>query len=59
MSILSNTKYRTENGTTENIEEAVLSLCPSCHCMTYSIDKPCCFKCDKCEETKWASYQTQ
>ena len=52
MSILSNTKYRTENGTTENIEEAVLSLCPSCHCMTYSIDKPCCFKCDKCEETK-------
>ena len=32
--------------------EKALSLCKSCNCMTYSIDKQVCYKCAKCGETK-------
>ena len=51
------TKYRTENGTTERIEEADISLCGmigGCRCATKSIlseDKTH-FQCGKCGNTK-------
>ena len=51
------TKYRTEHGITENIEEADISLCQmygGCNCVTKSIlsEDNTHFKCGKCGNTK-------
>ena len=40
-------KYRLD----EDGEKAI-SLCKSCNCMTFSVDKEVCYKCSKCGETK-------
>ena len=50
-------KYKSENGTTENIEEATISLCNmdgGCNCMTKSIlsGDGTHFNCGKCGNTK-------
>ncbi len=47
-------KYKTQDETTENIEEADISLCETCGCMTKSvflIDKTH-FNCSKCGVVK-------
>jgi len=51
------TIYRTEEGTSENIEDADISLCDmmgGCHCATHSIlsEDSTHFKCGKCGNTK-------
>jgi len=50
-------KYKSKNGTTEDLEEAELTLCKmfgGCHCMTYSIQSEdnTHFYCAKCKNTK-------